>query len=980
MRKLVNILLSLLLVAPAAALALGVGEVQLYSALNQRLNAEIELLSVDPAEADSIEVSLASYEDFARVGLERPSSLMFLRFNVEQSPSGQYSIKISSSEAIRDPFLDFLVEVKWRSGRVLREYTLLLDPPVSHQEAAPAVAAPLTAPATVSTPAIQEQAREEEFVPPPSSIPVAPGYESPAVAKPAPVVPAAPVERAPAAPAPAPTKSIVYGPVKANETLWRIAQKLRPEGVTDQQMMMALLIANPYAFIDNNINRLKKGYVLRIDDLSVLTAMSKAEASREVASQTRAWEDHRAAIAAKAAAREPVSATKEQPSAAVASAKKEPKLELVTPEGKAEQPGMATEGADSVQQELMLALESSAAQRKENEELQKRVEGLEEQLQDMQRLLTLKDADLATLQKQLREQGQALTLPSQQAETAPAAKPAAVESDATAAPAEKAPEAVVKPATKTPEAAAPKPAAKTPEATAPKPAAEKPASENKPAVKKPPVVVPPPEEPSFVDMVFGMIDNMGASLGDPMMMAAGGGAILLILLLLLVMIRRRRGSGFQESILTGGTSSMMGSQDDEGNSETSFLSDLAISGMGKSTIHTDEGEVDPLTEADVFMAYGRYQQAEEVLKKAIEKHPERVELTAKLLEVYYQLKEKDKFVALAESSSDRLQANEGEWARIAKMGAEMSPGTALFAAAAAAAATMATADVASEEAFAGDVLDIGLDLDELTSETPAGNTAGEAELDFDLGLDLGDLDEPENSASSAAALDAAVPEETGADFDFDLDLGGEVAEESAPETAESDFDFDLDLGGETTQETASAEEAGLDFDLGGMAEIEEAPAESSNEFDLDFGSEEIGGEDDGLSLDFGAVSDSAEPETASDAGLDLGDLDDLDFGDLGLDEGTAETASSEEDSFDLDMSALESGGDDLGGLGGLDDLGDLDDDGMFGDSDEIATKLDLAQAYIEMGDSDGARSMLEEVAEGGNSEQKQQAQELLARI
>ncbi len=405
MRKLVKILLSLILVAPAAALALGVGDVQLHSALNQRLDGEIKLLSVDPAEADSIEVSLASYDDFARVGLERPSSLMFLRFDVMQSPNGEYYIKLSSREAIRDPFLDFLVEVKWRSGRVLREYTLLLDPPVSHQEGAPAIAAPVTAPSSAA-PMVQAQSEEDEFVPPPSSIPVAPGREAPAVVpKRAPAATAAPVKRAPAVPA-ASQKSIVYGPVKANETLWRIAKKLRPNNeITDQQMMMALLIANPYAFIDNNINRLKKGYVLRIDDLSVLTAMSKAEAAREVSRQTRAWQDYRASVAARAAKRKSVSVRKEAPSAGVGTAKKEPKLELVSPEGKAEQAGKSTNGADSVKQELMLALESSAAQRKENQELQKRLQVLEEQLSETKRLLTVKNDDLAELQKQLREAG-----------------------------------------------------------------------------------------------------------------------------------------------------------------------------------------------------------------------------------------------------------------------------------------------------------------------------------------------------------------------------------------------------------------------------------------------------------------------------------------------------------------------------------------------------------------------------------------------
>ncbi len=968
MRKLVKILLSLLLVSPAAALALGVGDVQLHSALNQRLDAEIKLLSVDPAEADTIEVSLASYEDFAKVGLERPSSLMFLRFDVEQSPSGEYYIKISSREAIREPFLDFLVEVKWRSGRVLREYTLLLDPPVRHQEAAPVVTTPVTAPSAAPAPAMQAaQAEEDEFEPPPSSIPVAPGYEAPAATAERAPAPAATPERAPAPVAAAPSKSIVYGPVKSGDTLWKIAQKLRPNrNITDLQMMMALLIANPYAFIDNNINRLKKGYVLRIDDLSVLTAMSKAEAAREVSRQTRAWQDYRASIAAKAATRKPAAVAKKAPGAAVGTAKKEPKLELVTPDGKAEQPGKATDGASKVQKELMLALESSAAQRKENEELQKRVEGLEKQLQDMQRLLTLRDADLAALQNQLSEQGKALSLPSKQepaGEAEPVKPKAATEAGATEAkqklPAPAKPDAAskqdVSPAKPQPENATQNqgavPSKEKPAGAAP---AEKTSQANKPA-NKPPVVIPPTEEPGIVDTVFGMVDDLlnntdislGAlSLDDPIVM--GGGAGLLILLLLLVMVRRRRCSGgFQESILTGGTSSMLGSQDDDENSETSFLSDLAISGMGdKSTIHTDEGEVDPLTEADVFMAYGRHQQAEEVLQKALEKHPDRTDLSAKLLEVYYNLKDADKFVALADKSAQGLKA-EGEWDRVSKMGNELSPGNALFAVAAAgAAAAVAHADSAGQESMAGDVLDIGLDLDELTSDS--GGDAG-----FDLGIDLGDLDEGEAEPAPVAT--------------------------AAEQPTDSDFEFDLDLGSDTVEDNSSEESSGLDFDLGGMEETEAPAAESADEFELDLGSDDTGTEADELSFGFEDVSGSeSEAETSDEeASLDLGELDNLDFGDLSLEESSVEDESAAEESFDLDMSELESTGDDLGGLG---DVGDLDDEGMFSDGDEATTKLDLAQAYIEMGDSEGARSMLEEVAESGSDEQKQQAQELLAKI
>lgn len=989
-RKLVKTLLSLLLMTPVAALALGLGDVQLHSTLNQRLDADIKLLSVNPSEADTITVSLASYDDFAQVGLERPGYLMFLRFKLEQRPGGNYYIKLTSTEAIREPFLDFLIEVKWRSGRVLREYTLLLDPPVSHRQAAPVI----TAPETVSTAPTAKPAKpaaaeaEEEFVPPPSAIPVKPGAkaEEPAVAKKeVPKKPTQPETQAkPQATKPMPAAApggIVYGPIKANETLWRIAQKVRPSGdITVQQMMLALLKANPYAFSGNNINRLKKGFVLRIDDPAMIKAMSKAQAAREVARQTREWQDYRSAMSKKAKARKPVASAK-TPAGAVAAAKKEPKLELVAPDGKSEVSGKGAGDSKSVQKDLMLALESSAAQRKENEALQKRVTGLEDQLNDMQRLLELKDADLAALQKQLREQGQAVTLPSEKSpEAATVTKPESAEKGEMPTAGEE------KPATGEEQAAETKPVGEEMAGEKPAPetkpageemAGEKPATgaetkkpepatkpaPKKPAVKKPAPLPPLVEEPSVEDLVMENLNYL----------MIGGGV--LFLLLLLLWFKRRRSSGFQESILTGGTSSMLNANEDDLASETSFLSDLAISGMGGGTIHSDEGEVDPLTEADVFMAYGRNQQAEEVLRKALEKTPGRQDLNAKLLEVYYNLKDSDKFVALATTAAAGLQSNEELWAKVVAMGHELAPDNGLFSNAGAVAAA-APASMAEPETAVEDVLDIGLDLDALGSEMES--EAPAEDMGFDLGLDFGDLEEEQ-----AAPEEPAVAEEES--MDFDLDFGGAGEETAEEPVAESESEFDLDFGTETAEETSD-----FDFDLGALGGEEEQPSEEldfdlgalggeeeqpSEELDFDLGEETASEDEFSMDFDLGATEEEAS-ETSDE--LDLGDLGDVDFGDIGLDSVEEENVTAEAEPEDtLDFSDLGSSSNDFGDF---DDLGDLDEDGLLSDSDEIATKLDLAQAYIEMGDNEGARSMLEEVAEAGNDEQKQQAQELLSQV
>lgn len=955
MRKLVITLLSLSLMAPAAALALGLGEIKLNSALNQRLDAEIELLSVNPGEADAIDVSLASAETFSRIGLERPAVLMRVKFEIEQKDDGNYVIKATSREAIREPFLDFLVQVTWPTGKVLREYTLLLDPPVSHTETAAPIA-PATSTVAADTPA--EQVEESDtFVPPPSSIPVDP--EVAARERTSPKATAPQAGESDDSQSAAGRAELVYGPVKANDTLWAIALKMRPsKDVSPQQMMMALLEANPYAFFDNNINRLKKGYVLRIDDPALLTAMSKAEAARQVSSQTRAWEDYRASKAAKAAERQ--SAADEQPAAASASAPaSEPKLKLVAPEeGAGESAGGAENGAavdGATSEELMLALESSAAQRKENEALQSRVQDLEAQLEDMQRLIQLKDADLAALQQQLRQQGegtqadatpetsaveqQAAGQQPEEGQTEQAeggAAPVAEETDNETTGQQS--EAGAKPAEQ------PATESKEPEAKA-EPKAE-PKPEPKPKPKARPQPAPQPE-PGFFESL----------LKDPLLLAAGGGTLVLLLVLGAVLIRRRRKGGFQESILSGGTSSMLNTKADEGSGETSFLSDLAISGMGGGAIAADEGEVDPLTEADVFMAYGRNQQAEEVLKKALESNPDRPEVIAKLLEVYHSSGDKEKFEALVEQSGDKVKANDELWRKIAPLGLAMLPGHALFAdAAASPTPEKPPVDQGEGEPMADDVLDIGLDLDELSAEMEGEASDG----NFDLGMDF-DLDDDTKADTEGKAAEKTAETDI-ADMDFELDLDSGTAEtpadEPKQESSADEFDFELGTEGEQT------ESDDLEFDLGGLAE-EQGETDSDVADDLNF--------------DLGELDTDTETEEAkksapeSDSDMDFGDLDfgDLEFG--GAEEPSEETQSAAE----LDIGDLGSE-DDFGDLG---DLGDLDDDeSMLDEGDEITTKLDLAQAYIEMGDNEGARSMLEEVVEGGNDEQKQQAQELLDKI
>ncbi|MFO7593541.1 MAG: FimV/HubP family polar landmark protein [Pseudomonadota bacterium] len=1006
MRKLVKTLLTLSLMAPAAALALGLGEIKLHSALNQTLDAEIELLSVDPAEADDIEVSLASAETFSKVGLQRPAVLMMVNFEVLRRDNGAFYVKVTSRDTIREPFLDFLVEVEWPTGKVMREYTLLLDPPVSYQAEAPAVTSPSTAeagpvvestpaakpaPAAEETQAVAGADKEEQFVPPPSAIPGA-AAQAPAP-EPEPVVDV----KKPSQEKTAPARSLNYGAVKANDTLWEIALKMRPNrNISVHQMMMALQRANPDAFINNNINLLKKGYVLRIDDPALLTAMSKAEAARQVASQTREWQDYRAAIAEKAEERQPATGAGANAGAAGAS-KAEPKLKLVAPDDEAREAGSAAEGeaaGGDADEELMLALENSAAQQMEKDALQGRVAELEKQLQDMKSLLALKNEDLKTLQDQLAKRGQGasqaeepLTPTEEQEEEAEGESASAVSETETqadtngempASDGDGGEEPVIPEAQEASDAQSTEEGEETAaeEAEAAEGAMEQPREKGAVTPEKPAAdneqkagssqssakpAKPEPQPAAQSNQSSSLMDYVDMLMKDPMMLAAGGGTTVLLLILALLLVRRRsKGGGFQESILSGGSSSMLNASSEELDSETSFLSDLAISGMGGGAITTDEGEVDPLTEADVFMAYGRNQQAEEVLKKALESNSDRPDIIAKLLEVYYNAGDKAQFEGLIEQSGDKVKGNDELWNKIAPMGQELIPENPMFGGT----STPAPSSAQQSAPQADDVLDIGLDLDELTSESETQTEEGDDSLD--LGMEL-DLDEEKKPAEQDKSLDE--PTDDLADLDFDIDLGDD-AEDTLQENESVD-------AVETTEESSD-----LEFDFSGL-ETEEPEEEKSSDSagdelaDIDFGDFEVGTEDQSAEEEPGSFDlDNDEDAKSDDDSLDLGDFD---FGDLEFDSGEeTETASGTEAGSSTDSETLDMG--DLDSVDELDDFGDLDEEGVLSDSEEMTTKLDLAQAYIEMGDNEGARGMLEEVVEGGNDEQKQQAQELLSKV
>ncbi|MBT3043527.1 MAG: hypothetical protein KME67_11755 [Candidatus Thiodiazotropha sp. (ex Codakia orbicularis)] len=886
--------------SPVGALALGLGEIHPQSALNQAFKADIDLLSVSQEELQDVRVSLASREAFEKAGMERPYLLTGLKFAPMLTPAGKPVISISSSDAIREPFLNFLIEVNWPKGRLVREYTVLLDPPVTLKRAPQ----PVTAPTTTMTPTTQVSRSRPAMVT--SSTSSEGGARE-------------------------------YGPVQPNDNLWNIAKGMQRSDESVEQVMMALQRHNPSAFINNNVNNLKVGKILRLPEDSGVTSISKREARDEFLAQTRAWQAGRTGDA-------PRPVVSKKPTETEAK-EEEDRLRLISAkpgEGEAaEREGMAESESeiDRLQDEIMLVRESNEGVVQENNALRSRVQELEKQIQDIQRLLTLKSDQLAEIQsaqdiaaEKMEEMEAVEAAPAEVPEpemepevaedvaaTEPELEPTTVEAEEPVVP--------VPPGTVIEEVdiearideamqqEAPV-AEATPPAVEPAPAPT-PAPTAQPEPAKPPVAVLPPKKVSYFD---GIKEN------STLLGIVGGVAVLLIGLLWMIMRRRKEAEAeFAESILVSPDSGVVTAGKEDSSSltaptdETSFMSDFSPSDI--DALQDETGEVDPLSEADVYIAYGRYQQAEELIKQAIEKNPEREELKHKLAEIYFSAKKHQDFNSLAQQLHDAgLEDKEPEtWSKIAAMGKELDPSYALFAGAAGMAA--------------------------------GGVAAADEALD-DLGLDLGS--EPAAEAEEMAETPEA---QDSSDLEIDsMDLSGlENLDEMDSESLEGNLSLDSEfLNKMESGESPAEEEEALDIDLSDldMDSEQSSAAEEPQPFDLS----DVEGDSE-IAADLGAsdVSDAIELE-------DSETLDNLDLESIEKElEGLSSDLDSEDSEAVDELSLLQSHSENL----------DLDS------TDEITTKLDLARAYIDMGDIEGAKSILDEVSSEGSEAQQKEAQELL---
>ena len=969
-----------LIAAPMAVQALGLGRLTVNSGLDEPFNGQIDLISPTAQEIKTLKTSLASRADFDIAGVERNAFLFDITYTVSQHPNGQYYLKLATHNPVREPFLHFLIQVDWSGGHLIREYSALLDPPqwvagaaaeinvpvTSAPEAALVVeaapvadAAPIEELPPIGTepepkaeaaaventelPANEPAATAEAPVAAPADVPVTSRLEPAAVpaetsATVEPIAPSAAIAADEPAPAvvselaPAPVAEIPavvatssasneYGPVKPGETLIGVAGKISPDkSLTSQQVMLALLRANPSAFFGNNVNNLKAGKILTVPERESIAALPKAQAAKEFRAQYDAWQEYklklagasRAVAVAETEAPKTVAkpetkkteAKKSEKTAKVAKAGKDKSaasgkavpvdllkivranLEQDVPEESTKTPGVETKKDTGKEQRVLTervatleeAIESKQMQ---NKEMRERVGKLQEQVKNTERLVELENKDLALAQKQAAEKQAA---EKQAAETKALAEKAAQEKATQEKVAQEkiAAEKAAADAAKAAQAAKP--------VEAPKPATDA-APVKKPAVAAKPAPAPP--EDSFLDGILASItDNplLLALLGALGVLGVGVGG--------LYAYRRRRASQeFSESILSSSSlSSETSITDGSGQaaaSDTSFLSDFSQGGMGN--IHTDE--VDPIAEAEVYLAYGRDEQAEEILKDAIVKDPARQELKGKLLEIYFQRNDVAGFETLAEELYAALEGKGGKvWDKAEEMGRKLSPSNPMFrggkpAARGSAGPTTMLVDEPSATPYLG--RETTLDTMLSTQGLEASPTAAPSGLDFNM-----DFDAPPSNTREASAEPS---------FDMSFDTGTVPA--AAPAASTSSFDMDFNIG---APETADSSSNLIDFNSSGTQELTRG-------------------------LDFSA-SDSS-PATGGDVEFSLG----------GMSDSVAE----------LDSAAAE------GGLPGW---------------DETATKLDLAKAYIDMGDAEGARSILDEVMAEGNDNQKQQARSLAAQI
>ncbi|KRP60387.1 FimV/HubP family polar landmark protein [Pseudomonas trivialis] len=851
-RKLVLAIAAASALSSGMAQALQLGEMTLKSKLNQPLSVDIELLDVGGLTASEITPSLASSQAFVDAGVDRQAFLDDLTFTPVINPNGRSVVRVTSSKPLPDSYVRFLLQVQWPNGRLMRDYSVLLDPAKFDQ------ATPGAAPA--------------------------------------------PRLSAPAGSAPAAARASAQHTTTSRDTLWEIAQKNR-NGGSVQQTMLAIQALNPDAFIDGNINRLKTGQVLRLPDATQSTALPQPKAIAEVRAQNEAWRQGRRSATNQPAGRQQLDATRRtQAGTAAATTDAKDTLSLVSAE--AARKGAKGNAGDSqaLGEKLAVTQEQLDTTRRDNEELKSRAADLQSQLDKLQKLIQLKNDQLARLQA---EKGQPAT--------ATAAMPAQLAADPAA-----------------PDPAAVDPAAESAEAAAP----ESTATPAAPAAATPaPEVITPDATPASTEGKFNDL------LTNPIVLGVIGGAAGLLVLLLLLLWARHRNARLEEekhlrmaralaeeAEFTSSIDRDLPSDSFEGlevappsvklaPAPAPVVEPVAVPTVA-SVLSPLAAAVNPtnasgaLAQAQSHVDRGHLNQAADVLEQAIKRDPKRSDLRLKLMEVYGLQNDKDGFV----TQERQLVATGENHAQVEQLKLRF-PAMAVLAAGVSAAVAAAALDAQY--------------VKDLLEEKPAPAPEALAD-DFDLSLDELEAASPAVVAADQPTFESLLKQQTNdqaasneaSDFDLQLD----------PPSSQADDDFLSGLEDQMNVEPPALKPTAVDdFEL-------------PEDFDL-------------------SLADEPEAPTAAKPDAFASELDDvnaeLDRLSQSLEHPPIEPTFTAEDAA----------------LG--DDEPEFD---FLSGTDEVSTKLDLAQAYIDMGDADGARDILSEVLTEGSEEQRSEAKEMLGRI
>ena len=947
-----------------SAEAAGLGRLTVQSALGQPLRAEVEVTSVSPDEAESLKARIASPEAFSRVGLQYKEALSGVRMDVENR-GGRYFIKVTSSRPINDPFVDLVVELSWASGTFSREYTFLLDPPTqqSANQANRSGNAPVAGAATAAaaTGAAASGSNAVRTIDPATGRLV--NQERGAQGRSQAASQPTEAKQQPAAQAKAGRDASSEGgtvTVGQGETLGMIAARVRPASATLDQTIVAIYRTNPTAFIQNNPNLIRQGRTLTIPSEGEIAAIDGTEAGRQLrmaARDFRSYKERMAGTTPEVASGNGSSTASGAISAKVddergGQAGSQDRLELSRSEGGKDEQGSAVGARDA---EAQVAREAAL------KEANSRIAELEKNVGALKSMLELKDKSLADLQAQLEKArvagaqvsgtvaaaataaaDKARDAASKVADKAAAEKAAAEKAvaekaaqtkaaaDKLAAEAKAAADKVAAEKAAAEKAAADKAAAEkaaaekeaadkaaADKAAAEKAAAEKAAAEqdqskpaegaDKDAVERAAADakaevervtngdadkskdMPKPAPVNDGEEQGGLIE--GLSQNSLLLPGLGVAALAAGLGFWMLRRRRREDDGFSDSISADefSANSLFGTTGGQ-SVDTMTGASTQITTISEST----PTEVDPIAEAEVYIAYGRETQAEEILREALKRQPERQAIRLKLLEIYSGRKDTVAFGQMAREMHDMTGGLNEEWSKVVQMGAALDPDNALYG--------DGTADLAAPSPVASPAADVG-------------------------GM----------AAAGAAAVAAGVAGMAAA-------AEPQHVEPEAPAVSSPSMDEGLAFDGGYNKPAAEAESKPVQtFQSTRSGPLSAMPGVELPSLDLDAP----------LDLDEG-------PSTVTDLNIDTTITESLDMGHASGGEGDGLGAIG----LDLSPSTIS---------------GPITMSGAASSQwQEMASKLDLASAYVEIGDKEGARELLEEVISGGDAAQQQRARELLA--